>query len=174
MYSFVEPNVKPVVSYLAKIWLFFVMITLFILFGFNMILNYKISSFEKTIKGYTQKEKKFIEEITVYKKKIEMIESEKKLFEEISTSNELLKNSLKSFFALIPDQITLSKVILDENSLVIFGVTPSKDIYDFFLAPPLKSVFSKSVVDFYLQKNGWYRFVSKNENNSDSNRKDKK
>ncbi len=174
MYSFVEPNIKPVVGYVAKIWLFFVVVTLFILLGFNMILNYKIGSFEKRIKNHTKKEKEFIKEITLYKKKISIIENEKKIFEKISTSNELLKDSLKSFFALIPEQITLTKVILDENSLVIFGITPSKDVYNFFLAPPLKSIFSKSVVDFYLQKDGWYRFVSKNESKIVFESKEKK
>jgi len=174
MYSFIEPQIKPVVGYVAKIWLFFVIVTISILFGFNMILNYKISVFEKKIKVNSKKEKEFIKNISLYKRKISLINSEKKFFEDVKTSNNLLEGSLKSFFALIPEKIVLTKVILNKNSLIIFGLTPSKDIYNFFLAPPLKSIFAKSVVDFYLQDNGWYRFVSKNESKISSDIKEEK
>jgi len=163
MYSFIKPYEKPLIGYVFRIWFFFTIITLIILLGFDMILGYKINSFEKSIISNNKKQTQFLVDIETFKKKIKLLNKEKSFAKNVETSNKLLEESLKNFFELIPEQITLNKIIIDKNSLTIFGITPSKDIYNLLLAPPLKSIFSKSVVDFYLQDNGWYRFVSKNE-----------
>ena len=163
MYSFIKPYEKPLIGYVLRVWFFFTIITLIILVGFDMILKYKINSFEKSIISNNKQQTQFLSEIETFKKKIKLLHEEETFAKKIETSNEMLVSSLKNFFELVPEQITLSKIIVDKNSLTIFGVTPSKDVYNLLLLPPLKSIFSKSVVDFYLQNNGWYRFVSKNE-----------
>ncbi len=163
MYSFIEPYEKPLVGYVTKVWFFFTILTVLILVGFNMILEYKIKSFGEDIVRKEKEKGKFIVEIEDFKKRIENIQKEREFANSVENSNKLLKKSLKNFFELIPEQITLTKLIMDKDSLTIYGITPSKDVYNFLLAPPLKSIFSNSEVDFYLQKDGWYRFVSKNE-----------
>ncbi len=170
MYSFIEPYNKPLIGYVTRIWFFFTILTFLILIGFNMILEYKIKSFEKTLVQKSKEKSKFLVEIKDFQKKIENIKKERNFVNDIDNQNTLIKKSLKNFFDLIPDQITLTKLIMNETTLTIYGITPSKEVYNLFLAPPLKSVFTKSAVDFYLQKDGWYRFVSKNENKISSSR----
>ena len=69
---------------------------------------------------------------------------------------------MKNLFDLVPDQITLKKVEMDRNSLVLYGVTPTQDAFNFLLAAPLKSIFHTSQTTFYLSPQGWYNFVSTN------------
>ena len=79
---------------------------------------------------------------------------------EIFTSNEILKQSLKNLFDLVPDSITLNEILMQKNSLIIKGVTPSRDVYDMLLSAPLKSIFTTSNTSFFQLENGWLNFVS--------------
>jgi hypothetical protein len=82
--------------------------------------------------------------------------------EEIYTRNNILKDSMQNLFDLVPDQITLKRVIIDKNSLKIYGRTPNKDTFNLLLSAPLKSIFNSSKTMFYLDSKGWYNFVSIN------------
>ncbi len=167
MYSFIEPYVKPLIGYVTRVWFLFTVLTFLILVGFNALLGYKIKSFEKNLMQKEKEKNKFLSEISDFENRIKNIQKESSFAQNIKSENTLLKKSIKNFFELIPNQITLTKLVMDRYSLTIYGITPSKDVYNFLLAPPLKSVFYKSMVDFYLQKDGWYRFVSKNEKKED-------
>ncbi len=76
--------------------------------------------------------------------------------------NSLLKQSIKNLLDLIPDPITLSSCEFDKNRLVLYGITPSKDIYNILMLPPLESIFNETKTYFYQMPNGWYRFKSEN------------
>jgi len=77
-------------------------------------------------------------------------------------TNIIIKDSIKNLFALIPDSIHLVKAEIGKKTLKLFGYTPSKEIYNNLLLPPLKSIFTKSTVVFYPIGSGWYKFVSTN------------
>jgi hypothetical protein len=100
-------------------------------------------------------------------KEIAYIENQKMLSETIYTKNIVLKDSISNLFDLIPLRITLSKAQLLKNGLILYGITPNKDIYNFMLQAPLRSIFHKTYSSFYPAKNGWYRFVSTNYINED-------
>ena len=93
---------------------------------------------------------------------IGLILRQKAVAEEIFSNNTLLKESMKNLFDLVPDQITLKKVEMERNSLILYGVSPTQDAFNFLLAAPLKSIFHTSNTTFYLTKEGWYNFVSVN------------
>ena len=65
-------------------------------------------------------------------------------------------------FDLVPSRITLSEAKLLENGLILYGITPNKDVYNFMLQAPLRSIFHKTYSSFYPAQNGWLRFVSTN------------
>ena len=65
-------------------------------------------------------------------------------------------------FDLVPQRITLSEAKLLENGLVLYGITPNKDIYNFMLQAPLRSIFHRTYSSFYPAENGWSRFMSTN------------
>lgn len=99
--------------------------------------------------------------------KIAYIKKQKALSEKVFTQNMVLKDSINNLFDLVPERITLSRAELLENGLILYGITPSKDVYNFMLQAPLRSIFQKTYSSFYPQKNGWLRFVSTNYINED-------
>jgi hypothetical protein len=78
------------------------------------------------------------------------------------TDNTVMKESIRNLFDLVPDTITLSRAELDEKSLVLYGMTPNKETYEYILHAPLRSIFNRTYSSFYPIENGWYRFVSTN------------
>ena len=92
----------------------------------------------------------------------DLIEAEKRLYEDIVIKNSVIKTSVKNLLDLIPDPITLDKFLLSKNRLIIYGITPTKDIYNMLMLPPLESIFEKTTTYFYELPNGWYRFKSIN------------
>lgn len=161
-YSFIEPRPKPLVSAFSKIWILFISFVSLLLILFGFFLLYKIHSYKiDTVK--TKNDRVMLEkEIDKKDDYIEYLLRQKSLGEEIYTRNTLLKNSIKNLFDLVPDEITLDRVIIKKDSLIIYGKTPTKDTFNFLLAAPLKSIFNTSNTMFYLSANGWYNFVSTN------------
>ena len=101
-----------------------------------------------------------LKEIKEYQEMM-IIEEEKVQFETyIASQNNMLKDSVENLFDLIPEQITLNKIQMEQYQLTLYGTTPSKQIYTFLLEVPLRSIFNQSRADFYMLPNGWYNFVS--------------
>ncbi len=161
-YSFIELKAKPLVSSFSKIWILFISFVSILLILFGFFLLFKIHSYKiNTIK--TRNDRILLEKkINNKDAYMEYLLRQKSLGEEIYTRNTLLKDSMKNLFDLVPDKITLSRVIIKKDSLIIYGKTPTKDTFNFLLSAPLKSIFNTSNTMFYLSKNGWYNFVSTN------------
>lgn len=160
--SFITPRQKHIFSLFTKIWLIFITSIVLLLLLFNFFVVYKISDFGQNTKSLQELRKSFEAQIKATEQKIAFILRQKALAEEIYANNTILKDSIKNLFDLVPDQITLSKVLMQKNSLIIYGKTPTKDTYNFLLAAPLKSIFHTSNTVFYLTPDGWYNFVSTN------------
>ena len=74
--------------------------------------------------------------------------------------NNKVRGALSNLFEFIPDQITITQIIMEEKKLTIKGITPSRELYSFLMQAPLKSIFDVSRVDFFPLQNGWYNFTS--------------
>lgn len=98
---------------------------------------------------------------------IAFINEQERLGAMVKSNNIILKDSIGNLFALIPDQIHLTRAKIDRDYMELYGYTPSKAIYNDLLMPPLKSIFNETTVVFYPLGNGWYRFVSKNRSKED-------
>jgi hypothetical protein len=122
----------------------------------------KMSDLKEQAKTYASEHKAAKLDIDDLEKAIYSINRQKSLAEEIEANNLMLKGSIKNLFDLVPDKITLSRVYMDKDKLIIQGITPTKDTFNFLLGAPLKSIFHESKTLFYLQDNGWYSFVSSN------------
>ena len=162
-YSFIRPKPKQTIDSDTKIILVFLVVTLILTVGFTLFIVLKKSNFEDDVELMRKDIAKFQKENRSYKKEIERIKRLEQKFESIQTHNTLLKESIQNLFDLVPDQITLTKAILKKDGLTLYGVTPSKDVYNYLLQAPLKSVFHRNDTTFYPLENGWYRFVSINE-----------
>lgn len=167
-YSFIKPKIKPLFSPFTKAWIFFIIFMVCVMVGFNIFMVSSINSLNKNIKDYKKEQITLNESIIRTNKNIKEVIKKVDLSEEVSASNALLRDSLKNLFDLVPDQITLTKIIMERDSLIIYGKTPTKDAYNFLLSSPLRSIFDSSDVVFYQNRSGWYRFISTNKiNNSD-------
>ena len=143
-------------------WLAFIAIVVIILFGFDLLIKLKVHSLKNQTKNYSAKIQQANNISKTLQKKIVFLTKEKSVGEEIYAQNSILKESIKNLFDLVPDQITLDKVIMKKDSLTLYGISPSKDTFNFLLGSPLKSIFQSSNTIFYLNSDGWYRFVSSN------------
>ncbi len=161
-HSFIVPRAKKILTPELKLVLFFFSMTLFILFATYGFLLYKSNEFANKAVSIDNRISDINRTIADMDKEIVFIKKESAHFQRVSTSNSVLKDSIKNLFDLVPERITLSKAVLEKDALILYGVTPNKDVYEFLLQAPLRSIFHKSYSDFYPLENGWYRFVSTN------------
>ncbi|EEO26277.1 hypothetical protein [Helicobacter winghamensis] len=159
-YSFTQPGKKTFFKKVSRIWWGYILLTLFIFIGFLVILKAQGHYMQKNAQAASQTQKILLEEIKSLQKQL-ISEQEKVQFAEyITHQNTLLKESVENLFGLIPEQITLNKIQMEQYQLTLYGTTPSKQIYTFLLEVPLRSIFHQSRADFYMLPNGWYNFVS--------------
>jgi cell division protein FtsB len=162
IYSFSPPRPKRIISGEIRLALFFFMISIGMVVLAYGFLTYRTQQFDEQRKSFGKDIKQLEHSKREIEKRILLIESAVKKSEEISTNNMVMKESIHNLFDLVPDNITLNKADLDKKSLILYGVTPNKDAYEFMLQAPLKSIFHRTYTSFYPIENGWYNFVSTN------------
>ena len=167
-YSFTKPKPKKRIDPESRILLAFLTLIVFLIVGFATVLFVQRISMQREM-GQMRKQMSLIrQETQTHRKEIARIQKLVERFETVQTDNVLLKESIQNLFDLIPDQITLTRATLDRHGLILYGVTPSKEVYNYLLLAPLKSVFKRNITNFYPMENGWLKFVSINEGTLDT------
>ena len=161
-YSYIKPRRKSAFTQEMKLLFTFFSITLFMLFSTYLFLVFKEYRFAQDKADIIQTRYDLDISLKNMEREIKFIEKESLLSERIYTQNSVLKESITNLFDLIPARITLSQAELLENGLILYGITPNKDVYNFMLQAPLRSIFHKTYSSFYPAENGWLRFVSTN------------
>ena len=161
-YSLITPRRKKVISGELQLALFFFMVSIGMVVGTYVFLGYKTYEFKVQHAGIGQTIKKLDENTRLLEKNIENIEIAVKTHESIATNNTVMKESIRNLFDLVPDKITLTRAELGAKSLVLSGITPSKETYEFLLQAPLRSIFHRTYTSYYPAENGWYKFTSTN------------
>ena len=160
--SFIKPRPKRLISPEFKLLIFFFSITIAMLLTSYTFLKVKTLMYESNIQELQAKKETLKENILKMHDEIAFIEIQKQHAEGVYTGNTVLKESIHNLFDLVPQKITLSQADLKEDELILYGVTPSKEVYEFLLLAPLRSIFHRSYTSYYALDNGWYSFVSKN------------
>ncbi len=160
--SYINPRSKQVISDEMQLVLLFFTISIAMLFLTYGFLKLKIYTFEESVVRIETKKVELKNSTLKMQHQIQIIEQESDRAEKVVTENSVLKESVKNLFDLVPDRITLSEVELNKNSLVMKGTTPSKEVYEFLLQAPLRSIFNNIYTSFYQAQNGWLSFVSTN------------
>ena len=161
-HSFIKPRKKQLLSPEMRLVLFFFGVTLFMLFSSYLFLAYKQYDFANERARMKEQSAELNTSIAQMDAQIAFIEREAAKAEQVYTANTVMKESIRNLFDLVPDRIVLSEAELNRESLVLFGVTPNKEVYEFMLQAPLRSIFHRTYSSFYPVENGWYRFVSTN------------
>lgn len=161
-HSFIAPRPKRLISGELRLVLFFFLVTIMMLIGTYSFLEYKIYSFVDERQSVAQKQSLLNTSIKKMEEEINTVEAEAKIADQVTTDNTVMKESIRNLFDLVPDDITLDRAELDSESLILYGMTPNKDTYEYMLHAPLRSIFHRTYTSFYPVENGWYRFVSSN------------
>lgn len=161
-YSYIKPRKKSIITPDMQLLMVFFGITIFMLVCTYLFLLFKDYRFTQERLSIVELRVEASREINLIENKIILIEEEQALSESIFTKNTVLKDSISNMFDLVPQRITLSEAKLLENGLVLYGITPNKDIYNFMLQAPLRSIFHRTYSSFYPAENGWSRFMSTN------------
>ncbi|MEO1924088.1 MAG: hypothetical protein ABGX25_06220 [Nautiliaceae bacterium] len=162
VYSFTKPKKKPIFKEDTKLWLIFIAISLVLYISFGVFLEIKSYLFKKETKELYNQILTLKHKIIELNKQKEFIYTQKALYEDIMIKNQLVKQQIQNLLDLIPDPITLEKFYIDHNKLIIYGITPTKDVYNLLMLPPLESIFEQTITYFYELPNGWYKFKSEN------------
>ena len=162
IYSYIKPRKKSIFTEDVQLLVTFFTITLLMLFLTYAFLLYKDYSFTAQKKESLAKQETVLSHVDKLEAEIAKIEDQKTLSDKVFTKNTVLKDSISNLFDLVPVRITLSRAELLENGLILYGITPNKDIYNFMLQAPLRSIFHRTYSSFYPAQNGWLRFVSTN------------
>ena len=161
-YSYTNPRKKSPLTDEFKFILVFFGVAFFMLFATYGYLKFKQYNFLNDMNEIDTTRTKLKKELSSMQDRIKFIKKESILAKRIYTQNDVLKDSISNLFDLVPQRITLSEAKLLKNGLVLKGVTPNKDIYNFLLHAPLRSIFTQTYTSFYPLENGWLSFVSTN------------
>jgi len=168
MYSFTKPKQKSLFKEDTKLWVIFYFISVFLFISFSLFLLIKAYLYNKDTKELEKQTTYLKEQITTLNSQKKLITLQKTLYENIQIKNSVIKTSIKNLLDLIPDPITLDKFLLSKNQLIIYGITPTKDVYNMLMLPPLQSIFESTTTYFYTLPNGWYKFKSINKIKADN------
>ncbi len=132
------------------------------LIAFYLFMLHKTDIYRQEYSQKAEKNEKLKRELADIRKKLKIDKMQIALHHEVQSANTLLEKSIRNLFDLVPDQITLKKVVMEKESLFLTGITPTKDAYNLLLAPPLKSIFNQSEVKFTPIGKEGYLFESRN------------
>ncbi len=162
MRSFIRPRKKKLLDDMSLLWLVFIIVVAVGLVIFGIVLHYKSSFYIRMLDSLGKENSTHVRQVQNLQQKIALITTQGKLVQEVESANVALKESMQNLFDLIPDQITLTRVVMDKNELYIKGYTRSRESYKLLLEPPLKSIFTRTEVKFYKAPDGRLVFESRN------------
>ncbi|MDD5371863.1 MAG: hypothetical protein PHO62_00370 [Sulfurimonas sp.] len=161
-YSYINPRKKTIFTKDIQLLFAFFSVTLFMLFSTYAFLIFQDNRFTQEMTDIKSQKDEYRTNIPKMENQIAAIQKQVLLAEKIFTKNIVLRDSINNLFDLVPNRITLSEAKIMENALILYGITPNKDVYNFMLQAPLRSIFHRTYSSFYPAENGWLRFVSTN------------
>ena len=161
-YSYIKAREKTVFTKDIQLLFTFFGVTLFMLFSTYAFLLFKDYRFKIEIDDIAKQKIQLRTNISSMNAQIAVVEKQSLFSEKVFTKNSVLKESINNLFDLVPSRITLSEAKIMQDGLILYGITPNKDVYNFMLQAPLRSIFHRTYSSFYPAQNGWLRFVSTN------------
>ncbi|MDD3505447.1 MAG: hypothetical protein PHX65_02740 [Sulfurimonas sp.] len=161
-YSYIKPRAKTIFTKDIQLLFTFFGVTIFMLFSTYAFLLFRDYRFTQEMQDIKEQKNQLSINISKINKQIAVAQKQSLLAEKIFTKNSVLKDSINNLFDLVPSRITLSEAKIMQNGLILYGITPNKDVYNFMHQAPLRSIFHRTYSSFYPADNGWLRFVSTN------------
>jgi hypothetical protein len=134
------------------------MIALFI--AIKILLTVLIAAQEVQMESSRRERLRYEAQIGELQEQAQLIMQDIETVSRTAAKNKVIKDSLINLLDLIPDQIYLTEAQASEKALRIKGYTPSQEIYNYLLKPPLESIFAKTNASFLPNGKGGYVFDS--------------
>lgn len=161
-YSLIKPKKKQLLKNDTKLWIIFSFLVLFVFLIIKIVLTMQIMVVDLEANNNRLIRSEYEQETAVIDSKIAIALRESKMVSTTHAKNRVIKDSLLNIFELVPDQIYLTELTITATSLDIRGFTPSKEVFNYILKPPLESIFESTETTFYPIGNGWLAFRSIN------------
>lgn len=159
--SFIKPRQKSIFRRDTKFWLIFTAITTGALTALFVVLQIEVYNVKSGIEKAIVDKKRMNEETVKAEHNYEKLKKELSASLAFKSSNVLLRENMANLLAIIPDEVTLTKMEISNEALTLYGETGSKEIYNLHLTPALKSIFTTSETSFAATPTG-VRFISVN------------
>lgn len=127
-YSFTTPQPKYIVSKLTKIWIFYVIVSVIIVYFGGIYLKIEVNMLNNNAQIVENNMNIQDKKIALINKNIERLKYEANLDNINKNYNNEVQQSLLNLFALIPDQITITQIKLEEEKLTLKGITPTREL----------------------------------------------
>ncbi len=165
-YSLIKPLAKPIFSIFTKLWVAIIVATILMLLAANAVIKVQTLLSDKTNSQRQASYDELSVQISDIREQISLAILHRDAALDIYTANAALEQSLKNFFDIVPDTITLNEIYMEQSGLTIKGQTPSKNAFNLLLEAPLRSIFTSTQTTFYALPSGWLNFVSVNKTDS--------
>ena len=165
-FSFIKYEPRKLLSAFSRLWILFICGVITVLLSASLVITYKNYLLGKNTADLAVQQENLSARILQIDRANELLDERTGYGVDLYASNTILKKSLQNLFELVPNSITIDEIRFDRTSLIIKGVTPSKDVFNQLLASPLKSLFTTSHTSFFRTDNGWFSFVSTNKINN--------
>ena len=130
---------------------------LLLLYGFFLYQNSELQIEKETLQLQHEEMR---EQNEILQDDIDFIEDQASFTENIVTENIILKEQIKNFLDLVPDEIILSKVSLTSKDLLLNGVSIDQNSFQDKLEVPLSSMFHKTTVKYTQLLDERLEFIS--------------
>ncbi|MDR2638909.1 MAG: hypothetical protein LBC09_03610 [Helicobacteraceae bacterium] len=159
-YSLTAPRVKRLLDTDTKLWALFTIFIVALFAAIKITLELLIAAQTIQMNAYRDERSQYEAQIENLQIQTHMVLQDIETVSRTAAKNKVIKDSLINLLDLIPDQIYLTEATASETALRIKGYTPSQDIYNYLLRPPLESIFAKTAVSFLADGRGGYAFDS--------------
>jgi hypothetical protein len=157
-YSLTRHKPKELLAADTKLWWIFILLLLALFFVIKLLISFHVAGVEKRVDAHMQQRENYQAEQAAIEEQIEFIQAQVALAVRVNGRNTVIKDSLINLFDLTPEQIYLDRMEVGEKSLHLQGHTPSREVFNFMLRPPLESIFERTEVSFYPAGGGWFAF----------------
>lgn len=157
-YSLTRSRPKQLLGTDTKLWWLFIAGLLALFVVIKIILAIHGSSVAANTDRFRQERTAHEAKIAALETQTRHVLEEAELVSRVTGRNKVIKDSLVNLFDLVPDQIYLTDLEITAKSLRVQGYTPSKEVFNYLLRPPLESIFQRTEVSFYPVGNGWFTF----------------
>jgi Tfp pilus assembly protein PilN len=159
-YSLIAARQKQLLDSDTKLWVAFFLLIILLFGAIKIALILLIATQEVGIASLRNARIQYEAQIEEVERKAQLTVQDIEIAPRAIAKNKVIKDSLTNLLNLVPDQIYITELEASASTLKIKGYTPSKEVYNYLLKPPLESIFAKTAISFIPTGKGGFAFDS--------------